>query len=178
MTPTVRAIEPGDEVYVEVVAAGVAADELRDDGDQGGEENHDQTEMPAQGWRRSVGRPHPSRKNRNAARVGHPCTLVPLIPCYLFFHGSRRPRPPPSPPAPADERPEVSSAACRVSLFSPLMVLHLFNVPGAPPSSRRPAWYPPRPARAGPGTCSGFVRPCARPPARRPRRRNAPSSAS
>jgi hypothetical protein len=37
--PCIHAIEPGDEVDVEVVAAGVAADELRDDGDECGEEN-------------------------------------------------------------------------------------------------------------------------------------------
>ena len=37
--PRIHAVEPGDEVHVEVVAAGVAANELRDDGDECGEED-------------------------------------------------------------------------------------------------------------------------------------------
>ena len=40
---SVEAVEPGDEMNVEVVAAGVAADELRDDGDEGGEQNQSRT---------------------------------------------------------------------------------------------------------------------------------------
>ena len=39
VTPGIQAVEPGDEVHVEVVAAGVAAKELRDNGDEGGEED-------------------------------------------------------------------------------------------------------------------------------------------
>ena len=39
VAPGIQAVEPGDEVHVEVVAAGVAANELRDDGDECGEED-------------------------------------------------------------------------------------------------------------------------------------------
>jgi hypothetical protein len=37
--PGVEAVDPGDQVNIEVVAAGVAVDELRNDGDECGEED-------------------------------------------------------------------------------------------------------------------------------------------
>jgi len=44
VTPGVERIEPGDEMHVEVVAAGVAANELGDDGDEGGEQDDGEAE--------------------------------------------------------------------------------------------------------------------------------------
>ena len=82
--PCVDAIEPGDEVDVEVVAAGVAANELRDDGDERGEEDDR--------WAGEEAQSHGSdrKDGRGARRPGlwrSPCSLVPWS---LFFHGSRR----------------------------------------------------------------------------------------
>jgi hypothetical protein len=71
--PGIYAIEPGDEMDVEVVAAGVAADELRDDGDECSEKNDRGTGVVAQ-----------LRRARGA------CSLVPWFPWSLFFHGSKR----------------------------------------------------------------------------------------
>jgi hypothetical protein len=38
MLPSIQAVQPGDKMVVEIMAAGVAADELRSDGDKRGEE--------------------------------------------------------------------------------------------------------------------------------------------
>ena len=89
---------------VEVVAAGVAANELRDDGDECGEKND-----------RGAGEVAQARRTRRIARRGKSnrrsfdpvafatslrmtmlwvgriaCSPVPSVPWFLFFHGSRR----------------------------------------------------------------------------------------
>ncbi len=71
VTPGVEAVEPGDEVDVEVVAAGVAANELRDDGDEGGEENE-----------RGAG----EATRRFRAPGPCPCSLVP---CFSWQQAQR-----------------------------------------------------------------------------------------
>src|SRR5271170_7265792 len=68
---------------VEIVAAGVAANELRDNGDGGGEENDGGAEIaPRSPNARDRGHPH--------FCFGRLWSLIPG-PCSLFFfHGSRR----------------------------------------------------------------------------------------
>ena len=76
VTPCVHAIEPGDEVDVEVVAAGVAANELRDDGDECGEKDDGGAERilgpQSEPWARGV-----------LLGLLLPCSLFP-VPCSFM----------------------------------------------------------------------------------------------